>query len=566
MELGEIFREIAAILEIKGENVFRIRAYERAAENIERLREDLATLAQEDKLREIPGIGKDLSDKIREFLETGRIKAHVELKKTIPPGLLDLLNIPSVGPKTAKLLYDKLKVKSVEDLEKAIAKGRLCGLFGIKEKTIENIAKGIALLKKAGSRLTLAQATLISEEFLKELKKLPEVKTLSCAGSLRRQKETVRDIDLLATSAKPQKIMDAFVRIDPQAEVITHGQTKSSVRTKSGVQVDCRVVEDKSFGAALVYFTGSKNFNIKLRQLAIKRGLKVNEYGVFKKEKYLSGRSEEEVFKILGLTYLPPELREDNGEIELALENKLPQLISLADIRGDLHLHSLWSDGTNSIAEIVEGCRQLGYSYVAITDHSQSLKVAGGLTVTELKKKRTEIEQLNQGLGGFSVLYGTEVEIDAQGNLDYPDEVLKEFEIVVAAIHSGFKQSPEQLTKRIIKACQNKYVQIIAHPFGRLWGTREAYELDFEQILRVARETNTALEINSFPDRLDLNDLSSRQAKETGVKLVINTDAHSVEQLTVIRYGLAMARRGWLECKDVVNTLPLDGLLKTIKK
>jgi len=566
LEIAQIFRDIAKILEIKGDNPFRIRAYERAAQNIEGLTEDIENYIQEDRLTEIAGIGKDLSDKIKEFVKTGKIKAYEDLKKTIPSGLLDLLNIPSVGPKTAKLLYEKLKIKNISDLETAIKSNKLQGIFGIKEKTIENILKGIELLRRGKERMPLALALQVADEFVRALKRLPEVKKISTAGSLRRQKETVRDIDILVISHKPGKVMDAFVNIPMVREILAEGETKSSVRTKDDVQVDCRVVEEKSFGAALLYFTGSKNFNIKLRQLAIKKGLKINEYGVFKKDKFVTGQTEEEIFKILGMSYIEPELREDNGEIELAQEFKLPHLIELKDIKGDPHVHSEWSDGGNTIEEIVEVAKNRGYSYIAITDHSQSLKVAGGLSVADLKKKRKEIDRINQGLKNFRVLYGTEVDIDSDGNLDYKDEVLKDFDLVVAAIHTGFKQSKEQLTRRIVRACKNKYVHIIAHPTGRLWGTRDAYNIDIDYVLKVAKETNTFLEINAFPQRLDLNDLNCHRAKEMCVKLALGTDAHTTEQLEVMKLGISVARRGWLSREDVINTLTFDDLLKVIKK
>jgi DNA polymerase (family 10) len=395
---------------------------------------------------------------------------------------------------------------------------------------------------------------------------MPEVKKISPAGSLRRKKETVRDIDILVVSAKPQKIMDAFIGLPPVKEVLAKGKTKASVRTENDVQLDCRVVDEKSFGAALLYFTGSKTFNIKLRMIAQRLGLKINEYGIYKKEKYLSGRTEEGIFKLLGMPYIEPELREDNGEIELAQKFKLPDLIELKDIEGDLHVHSNWSDGDNSIEEMAKACLEKGYSYVAITDHSQSLKVAGGLSIPDLKKKRREIDKINKKLNGFRILYGTEADIDAQGDIDYKDEVLKEFDLVVAAIHSGFKQSRERLTKRIIKACQNRYVHIIAHPTGRLWGLRDAYDLDFEEICKVARDTNTNLEINSFSGRLDLNDLNCRRAGELGVKIAIDTDAHATEQLDSMELGLSVARRGWLSREDVLNSLGIEELLKKIKK
>jgi len=566
LEVSAIFREIAKILEIKGGNPFRIRAYERAAQNIEGLTEDIEVFIRDDRLTEIPGIGKDLSERIKEFVKKGKIKVYEDLKKSIPKGLLDLLNIPSVGPRTAKLLYEELKIKNIPDLERAIKKNRLQGIFGIKEKTIENISKGIALLKRGKARMTLAQAIQVADGFIKGLKDLAEVKKISPAGSLRRQKETVRDIDILVESDKPKKIMNTFTRLASVGMVLAKGKTKSSVRTKEDVQADCRVVEKKSFGAALLYFTGSKNFNIKLRQLAIRKGLKINEYGIFRKNRFIAGSTEEEIFKALGMPYIEPELREDNGEIELAQESRLPHLIELKDIEGDLHVHSQWSDGGNTITEMVQAAKLRGYSYIAITDHSQSLKIAGGLSVADLKKKKKEIDQINKKLKNFRVLYGTEVDIDSDGKLDYKDEVLKEFDLVIAAIHSGFKQSKEQLTKRMIKACQNKYVHIIAHPTGRLWGERDAYDLDMEEVFRVAKITNTQLEINAFPQRLDLNDLNCRRARELGVKLVLGTDAHATEHLDSMKLGIAVARRGWLGKEDVLNTLSVDELLKAIKK
>jgi len=566
LEIVKIFRDIANILEIKGDNPFRIRAYERAAQNIEGLSFDIADLAAEDRLREIPGIGLDISNKIKEYLAKGKIKSFEELKKTIPEGLLDLLNIPSIGPKTAKLLYEQLKIKNVQGLENAIKKNKLKGIFGIKEKTIENIAKGIEILKKGRERMTLARAAMVGEEFIKALKKLPQVKKITLAGSLRRQKETVRDIDILMVSSKPKKVMDAFIHLPMVKYASAEGSTKASVRTEADVQVDCRVVEDRSFGAALLYFTGSKNFNIRLRQLAIKKGLKINEYGVFRRGKFICGRTEEEIFKLLNMAYIYPELREDNGEIGLALENKLPVLVEQKDIKGDLHTHSTWSDGASTIQEMADAARSLRYSYIAITDHSQSLRVANGVKVADLKKKKREIDSVNKRLKGVRVLFGTEADIDSEGKIDYSDSVLKEFDVVVAAIHTGFKQSREQLTRRLIRACSNKYVHIIAHPFGRLWGVREPYPLDFNKVLKAARETNTSLEINAFPQRLDINDAHSRRAKEMGVRVSIDTDSHEAGQLEAMKFGIAVARRGWLSKANVINTLDANQLLKELKK
>ncbi|MFH0913216.1 MAG: DNA polymerase/3'-5' exonuclease PolX [Candidatus Omnitrophota bacterium] len=566
LEVSAVFREIAKILEIKGGNPFRIRAYERAAQNIEGLTEDIENFIRDERLNEIPGVGKDLSERIREFVKNGKIKVYEDLKKSIPKGLLDLLNIPSVGPRTAKLLYEELKIKNIPDLEKAIKKNKLQGIFGIKEKTIENISKGIALLKRGKARMTLAQAIQVGDEFVKGLKNMTEVRKISPAGSLRRQKETVRDIDILVESDKPKKVMETFSGLPAVGMVLAKGKTKSSVRTRDDVQVDCRVVEKKSFGAALLYFTGSKNFNIKIRQLAIRRGLKINEYGVFRKKRFICGSTEEEIFKALGLPYIDPELREDNGEIELAQESRLPHLIELKDIEGDLHAHSRWSDGGNTITEMVQAAKLRGYSYIAITDHSQSLKIAGGLSIADLKKKKKEIDQINKKIKKFRVLYGTEVDIDSEGKLDYKDEVLKEFDVVIAAIHSGFKQSKYQLTRRVVNACHNKYVHIIAHPTGRLWGVRDAYDIDMDEVLRVAKNTNTHLEINSFSQRMDLNDLNCRRAKGMGVKLVLGTDAHASEHLDSMKLGIAVARRGWLGRENVLNTLTVEKVLEAIKK
>lgn len=564
--VAEIFGNIAKILEIKQENPFRIRAYEKAAQNIRDLSEDIQTLSEEDRLSEIPGIGRDLAAKIKEILSTGKLEFYEDLKKTIPPDLLDLLNIPGVGPKTAWNLYKQLNIKSVEDLQEAIENNRLAGIFGIKEKTIQNIREGIALVKRDRERMPLAKAILAANEFIEPLSALPFVRKVSPAGSLRRQKETVRDIDILIASPTPDKVMDKFTQLPVVKNIQAKGETKSSVLSRLDVQVDCRVVPEESFGAALLYFTGSKSFNIKLRAIAVKAGLKINEYGVFKKKRRLAGSTEEEIFKLLKMSYIPPELREDTGEIELAGKNKLPRLVEPGDILADLHVHSEWSDGGNTIEEIAEAAKKMNYSYAAITDHSQGLKVAGGLSIGELKRKKAEIEKINSRLKGFRVLYGAEVDIDSQGKLDYPDTVLREFDLAIAAIHSGFKQSRARLTQRIVRACQNRHVHVVAHPTGRLWGSREAYELDFERILQVCRSTNTALEINAMPDRLDLNDANARYAKAKGVRLVIGSDAHTIGGLAAMHLGASVARRAWLEKKDLLNCLPVEEFLKAIKK
>ncbi|MDD5005821.1 MAG: DNA polymerase/3'-5' exonuclease PolX [Candidatus Omnitrophica bacterium] len=563
LEISRIFHSIAQILEIKGENIFRIRAYERAALALEGI-DNIEDYANEDKLTDIPGIGQDLAAKIKEYLSSGKISYFEDLKEEIPEGILELLKVPSIGPKTAKLLYEKLKIKNISMLEKFAKEGKLLGLEGVKEKTVENILKGIAIVKRGSERLDIASACEIADRFIKELNSLKEVKRIEVAGSLRRMKETVKDIDILAISGKPQKVMDAFCGCGEVKEITAKGITKSSVLSKDGTQVDLRVVKADSFGAALMYFTGSKSHNIKLRTLAVRKGWKINEYGVFsvKTKKCLASKTEEEIYDLLGMRYIEPELREDTGEIEAALKNKLPKLIQLNDIKGDLHVHSNYSDGKNTIAEIAQACKSKGYEYVAVSDHSEALKVAGGLSLSDLKRKKNEIDKLNKKMKNFVIFYGSEIEIDSSGNLDYNNAILQEFDFVIAAIHSGFKQSKEQLTRRIVKACRNPNVDIIAHPTGRLWGTRDSYELDFEEVFKAAKDTNTALEINGFPNRLDLADTLIRAAKEKGVKFAIDTDSHMTEHLDYMKFGVAMARRGWLQKEDVVNTLSLKQILK----
>ena len=565
-EVAEVFRQIAEILEIQGENPFRIRAYLKAAQNIESLSRDIADLAEKDELEEIPGVGEDLAGKIKELLKSGKLKFYEQLKKRIPKGLTVLMSVPGLGPKTAKLLYDELKIKSIKGLEQAVRRHKISTLPGIKQKTEENILRGIALIKKSKQRMPLALAISAADEFVQPLKKLKEAKEVQPAGSLRRKKETVRDIDILVTSSKPQKIMDVFTALPQVKEVLAKGRTKSSILTTGGIQVDVRVVPQKSFGAALLYFTGSKQHNIKLRKLALKKGLKINEYGVFRKNKWLTGKTEEQIYKKFKLIFINPELREDTGEIEAALKGKLPKILEPENIKGDLHLHSQWSDGAASIEDIAKAARLRGYKYIAITDHSQSLKVAGGLSVEQLEKQINLIRKLNERFKGFRILAGAEVEIKSDGSLDYPDKILKNLDIVIAAVHTGFKQSRQQLTLRITRAMENSYINIIAHPSGRLIGQREPYALDMEAVLKKAVQTKTLMEISAFPSRLDLIDVNCRRARELGVKMVISTDGHTPEHLEYMHLGVSVARRGWLEKKDVVNTLSLEKLLKALKQ
>jgi len=570
-EIAKIFRDIAMILDLKGDNPFRIRAYERAALNIESIPEDLEVILKEKRLTDIPGIGKDLASKIEEIIKTGTLAHYKALKRKIPSGLLQMIEIPGLGPRTVKVIYEKLKIDTIEKLQRAAQSGRLRQLEGIKEKTEENILRGIELIKKGKERTPLYFSLNIANSFIGELRRMKEVKKIEAAGSLRRRKDTVRDIDILVTSSSPSKVMDRFTKLSYVKEILAKGETKSSVISKENdMQVDLRVVEDASFGSALMYFTGSKQFNIKFRQLAVKNGLKVNEYGVFssgkKSQKRIAGTTEEEIFKLMKMQYIPPELREDRGEIEAALKDSLPRIVEVKDIRSDFHVHSHYSDGTSSIEEIAKKALKLGYEHIVVSDHSQSLKVARGLEKDRVYKKIEEIKNINKKLKNLRVLCGTEVDILSDGKLDYPDGILKEFDVVIAAIHSGFKQSKEQLTKRITSACKNKYVHVIAHPTARLWGVRESYEIDLDQILKVAKDHRVALEINCYPQRLDLNDLNALRAKKAGVKLALGTDAHILEQLSAIELGLSVARRAWLEKKDLLNCMSSKDLLKWLKK
>jgi len=562
-QISKIFNEIADILEIKGENPFRIRAYRRAAQNIEGLSKDVSDLSPDD-LKKIPGIGQDLAEKIREFVDTGRLGFYEEIKKDIPEGLINLLNIPGLGPRTAKLLFEKLHITDIDELERYAREGRLSGLPGIRTKTEQNILKGIEMLKRHSGRFPIGKVMPIAQDIIERLKKDAPVKKLSVAGSLRRWKETIKDIDILATSSSPEKVMNLFVNLPHVKEVLMKGQTKSSIITEEGIQVDLRVVSEDSFGAALAYFTGSKAHNIRIREIAMKRGLKVNEYGIFdvKTNKRVGGKEEEDIYKVLDLPYIPPEMREDTGEIEAAMENNLPVLVTMDDLKGDLHVHSKYSDGNHDLMELAEMAKKRGYEYLAITDHSKGLGIAGGLQIDDLLEQAKQIRALNKKLKGIKLLAGVEIDIRSDCTLDYPDEVLSKLDIVVASIHSGFRQSKEKMTSRIVSAMKNPYVHIIAHPTGRLIGERDAYELDMDEILNTARQTGTALEINAYPQRLDLNDIYIKRAKDMGIPLVISTDAHIEHQLDFITYGIGMARRGWLDKSFVLNTLPYKSLLK----
>jgi len=567
-EIARIFNEIADFLEIKGELSFKINAYRRAAQNIENLSKDISELFKENKLHTIPGVGKELAEKIKQFIETGKVKKHEELKAEIPVGLLEIMRVPGVGPKKAKLFYEKLKIDSIDKLEEAARSHKLSTLPGIQKKTEENILKGIEFLKKSSGRIPLGRALPLSQRIIEYLLEKKVVERAEACGSIRRRKETIGDIDILGISSDPEKAMEAFTKMEIVKEVLAKGTTKSSVIVEDNIQVDLRIVDKDSFGAALQYFTGSKEHNIKLRELAVKKGLKINEYGVFdlKTDKKIAGKDEEEVYKAIGLPWIPPEIREGGEEIELALQGNLPELVELKDIKGDLHIHSKWSDGTASIEEIATCAKEMGLKYVLIADHTKGLGVAGGLNEEEISEQIKEIDSLNKKIKGVRILKGIEANIQNDGSLDVSDEVLKSLDIVIASIHHGFKNPPDVLTRRMLRAIENPYVGIIAHPTGRILGERDAYEIDIDEVMATCKKNGVALEINAYPLRLDLNDVLSRRAMEKGIMLSIGTDAHQIDQLAYLPYGVYVARRAWLRKDHLLNCMELDELLRYFKK
>ncbi len=563
-EVAARFNEIADFLEIKGENPFRVRAYRRAAQTLEGLAEDVAAIAGRGGLLELPGIGKDLAAKIHEYLERGAVEYLETLRTEIPVGVVDLMGIHGVGPKTARLLYEQAGVDSVEKLEELATAHRLTGLPGIQAKTEENILKGIAVWKSGRERMPLGTALPLAEAILARLRSLKETDRIALAGSVRRMRETVKDVDILITSKRPAAVMAAFVALPNVGEILAHGETKSSVRLREGIQVDLRVVEPECFGAALQYFTGSKQHNIRVRELAQRRKLKVNEYGVFdeRTDRRVAGTTEEDVYAAVGLASMPPEIREDGGEIEAALTGRLPTLIELSDIRGDLQLHTTWSDGIHALAELAAGVRAKGYRYMAVTDHSKSATVAGGMDESQVLRMISDVRACNRRLKGFRVLAGCEVDIRADGSLDFPDDILRQLDLVQVSVHSRFKMSRDEMTTRIVRAVQHPLVHILGHPTGRLIGERAPYEIDIEAVLRAAKAGGVAVEINASPARLDLNDLHARRAKDLGIPITISTDAHTIPQLDYMRYGLAVARRAWIGPSEVLNALPERELIE----
>ncbi len=501
-------------------------------------------------------------------LKQGRLEYLERLKKEVPTGLIDLLNIPGLGPKKVAALYKNLGITNVQSLRTAASNGELRTLDGFGEITERNILRGIQLLEKTSGRVLLNVAYNDGNRYLAYLRKNKKIKKIDIAGSLRRMKETIGDLDILALSNDPKAVMDHFVHYPEVTEILAKGTTKSSVLLQDQLQVDLRVVDEKSYGAALQYFTGSKDHNVTLRGLAIKKGYKLNEYGLFDKntEKYIVGKTEEDVYKKIGLRYIEPELRENRGEFEAAKNRTLPSLVRAEDINGDFHVHSLWSDGSDSIEAIAAVAAQHGYQFIGITDHSQSLKIANGLTEERVQKKINEIQKINKKFPDLRIFCGTECDIKTDGSLDYSKKTLQQFDFVYIAIHTAFKMDKETMTKRIIKAMNNDQANFLAHPTGRLIGKRDPYEVDIEQIIDAATQTNTRLEINSFPDRLDLDDVHIKQAKDHHIRFVLGTDSHSINHLDFIRFGIATARRGWLEKKDILNTSSVKEIEKIISK
>jgi DNA polymerase (family 10) len=559
VELAELFHEIADLLELREENVFRVRAYRRAAEQLEHLAEDVTeALAAR---RKVPGIGTDLAAKIREHEATGTIGYLEELRRELPAGVRQLTRLSGVGPKTAMLLYRQLGIDSIDRLEAACRSGEVLQVPGIREKTADNILRGIGTWRLGQARLPLGRALVLAEALVRHLREEPAVRAIEMAGSLRRRTETVGDLDILATSDRPAAVLDRFVAMPEVGDVLLRGETKASVRHREQVQVDLRVVEPEAFGAALQYFTGSKGHNVKLRELAVRRKLKISEYGVFDaRGRRVAGATEEEVYRAVGLPWIPPELREDTGEIEAALAGALPRLVDVSDIRGDLHAHTDWSDGHYPLPALIEAAEARGYEYIIVSDHSRSSTVARGLTPERLRDQLREIRTL-QRRHRIRILTGSECDILPDGSMDFPDDVLRELDVVLAAVHSRFKQAGPEMTARICRALENPHVRILVHPTGRLLGSREPYEVDLEDVFTTAKRLGKVVEINGSPWRLDLKDVHARRARDLGLQLSVDTDTHYLTELDHMALGVATARRAWVGPEHVVNARPLAELL-----
>ena len=562
-----IFEEIADLLEIQGANPFRIRAYRNAARILGDLPQEARVLVERgDDLTRLPGIGADLAGKIEEIITSGHCSLLDRLRRELPPAITELLKIPGLGPKRVKTLYHDLDVQTVEQLHRAAQDGRIRALHGFGEKTEQNILQTVEAHASQSRRFKLATAAQYAETLRVFLQAIPGVQQVVVAGSFRRMRETVGDLDILVTAAPDSPVMQRFTTYDEVAEVFSAGETRASILLKCGMQVDLRVVAQPSYGAALHYFTGSKSHNIAIRRIAQQLGLKVNEYGVFRGEKRIAGESEESVYRAVGLPYIPPELREDRGEIEAARAGRLPKLVELSDLKGDLHAHTKATDGHDSLRDMALAAKALGLQYLAITEHSRRLTVAHGLDPLQLARQCDEIDRLNTQLEGITLLKGIEVDILEDGSLDLPDGVLARLDLVVGAVHSRFDLSRAKQTERILRAMDHPHFTLLAHPSGRLIEKREPYDVDMLRIIRHARQRGCFLELNAHPERLDLLDSQCQSAKEEGVLVSINSDAHSTFDFANLRYGVGQARRGWLEKSDVLNTRPLAALRKLIKR
>ena len=567
--IARIFVDVADLLEIQGgANAFRIRAYRNAARTVESLgaSAEAAVRTGEPKLDDLPGIGKDLAGKIEEIVETGKLALLEQLKGKIPEGLLAMTRLPGLGPKRARLIHDELGIDGLDALDAAARAGKLRVIKGLGPTLESRIVKSIADAKIRSARHRLADAEAVVGPFITYLKKAPGIQRIEAAGSYRRRAETVGDIDILVTAKKAGPVAERFVAYPDVTQVLAQGDTRSSVVLRSGLQVDLRVVPDASYGAALYYFTGSKAHNVAVRTEAVRRKLKINEYGVFRGQRRVAGRTEEDVFKAMRLAWIPPELRENRGEIAAAAEGRLPKLVTVKDIRGDLQMHTTYTDGKQTLAEMAEACRARGYEYIAVTDHSKAVRVAGGLEATDFRRQYKEIDKLQKTLKGLTLLKSAEVDILDDGALDLEEGILAEMDVVVVSVHSKFNMSRADMTRRIVKALQHPRVNILAHPTGRLIGRREPYAVDMDEVVKAARDHGVLLEVNAQPHRLDLNDAYVYMAREAGVKLVVSTDAHRVAELDYMRHGVDQARRGWCEKTDVANALPLAKFRTLLQK
>jgi len=571
-EIAKMFYEISKFLEM--DNVsFKPYAYQKAALTLETLKDDIGEIYRKGglkALKEIPNIGENIAKKIKEVLTTGRLRYYEEFKKKMPIDLDEIVRVEGVGPIKAKVLYEKLGVANLRQLEEAARSGKIAPIAGFGEKTQANIIEAVEFLKRSHGRFLLGEILPVANEVADRLRALKEVKKIEIAGSLRRMKETIGDVDILITSDDPSRVMDVFTSQPGVVKIWGKGSTKSSVRMKEGFDMDLRVIPSRSYGAALQYFTGSKEHNIALRKIAMDRGLKLNEWGLFKGSHLIASETEEDIYRALGSSWIPPEIREGRGEIDAARDGTLPDLISVKDIRGDLHVHSNWDGGADSIWDIAQFAMKMGYDYVGISDHTRFLKIERGLDEKKIRERNGEIDRLNEKLKRsgrrFKILKGCEANIMTDGSIDIEDEVLAELDYVIAGVHSRVKMTRAAMTERICRAAmENPYVDILSHPTGRILKRRDEYEIDFDQILKAAQKTGTALEVNSYFERLDLNDVNILRAKKAGIRMCVNTDAHRADQMHQITFGIAQARRGWAEKKDIINAWPVEKMLASLR-